>query len=234
MKVDPPRPVDPPPPAPDLITWPVAKFQLDATRHRLDLSASGATQVTLDSSKTYRVSLLGKALTPGWAFYVVSDGGAQPGTFGTDPLLIKSASKFYAFSVPASVLGSTEKDETKPRQLSVLIEGQKKAQTKNVAPKLTFNSSQRVTVNGLNPTVTYELTPRQGTPPAVAREGGAPLKLVIVGTPAGLIIAPMEEVTRLEGLSSFWVTFADDVTDAESGRLVFELREVRPIKKKKR
>ena len=229
-------PVKPPepPPAPDLVTWPVAKFFLDAARHRLDLSTSGATQVSLEQGKTYRVSLLGKALTPGWAFYVVSDGGAQPGTFGSDPLLIKSASKFFAFHVPASVLGSSDKDETKPRQVSVLIEGQKKAQLKNVLPKLTFPASQRVTVTGLTATTAYELTPRQGTPPAIARERGAPLTLVVVGTPNGLIIAPIEQVTRLEGLSSFWVTFIDDVSDAESGRLMFELRELRPIKKKKR
>lgn len=234
VKVDPPPLPPEPPAAPDLVTWPVAKFALDATRHRLDLSHSGATQVKLEPSKTYRVSMLGKALTPGWAFYVVSDGGAQPGTFGSDPLLIKSASKFYAFHVPASLLGSDEKDETKARQLSVLIEGQKKAQLKNVLPRLTFPSSQRVTVTGLTATTSYELTPRQGTPPAVAREGGAPLQLVVVGTPTGLIISPMDQVVKLEGLSSFWVTFVDDLDDAESGRLQFELREVRPIKKKKK
>ena len=221
------------PAAPDLVTWPAAKFFLDASRHRLDLSTSGATQMSLEPGQTYRVSLLGKALTPGWAFYVVSDGGAQPGTFGTDPLLIKSASKFFAFHVPASVLGSSDKDETKPRQLSVLIEGQKKAQLKSVTPKLNFPSSQRVTVTGLTATTAYELTPRQSTPPAIARERGAPLTLVVVGTPGGLIIAPIDQVTRLEGLTSFWVTFVDDLSDAESGRLMFELREVRPIKKKK-
>jgi hypothetical protein len=234
VKVEPPPLPPEPPAAPDLIIWPTAKFALDASRHRLDLSASGATQIKLEPSKTYRVSLLGKALTPGWAFYVVSDGGAQPGTFGTDPLLIKSASKFYAFHVPASLLGSTDKDETKARSLSVLVEGQKKAQLKNVLPKLSFPSSQRVTVTGLNSSTAYELTPRQGTPPAVAREGGAPLQLVVVGSPTGLIIAPMDQVVRLEGLTSFWVTFIDDLDDAEGGRLQFELREVRPIKKKKR
>ena len=231
--VEPPKPPEPPPAAPDLVTWPVAKFFLDATRHRLDLSTSGATVAILEPAKTYRISLLGKAQTPGWAFYVVSDGGAQPGVFGADPLLIKSASKLFAFHVPASVLGSTEKDETKPRQLSVLIEGQKKPQLKAVPPKVTFPTSQRVTVTGLTASTAYELTPRQGTPPAVAREKGAPLTLVVVGTPSGLIIAPIDQVTRLEGLTSFWVTFVDDRADEESGRLMFELREVRPIKKKK-
>ena len=231
--VEPPRPPEPPP-APDLVTWPAAKFSLDASRHRLDLSSSGAVQVALEPGKTYRVALLGKTLTPGWAFYVVSDGGAQPGIFGPDPLLIKSASKFYAFHVPSSLLGADEKDETKARPLSVLIEGQKKAQLKSVAPKLNFPSSQRVTVTGLSATTAYELTPHQGTPPAIARERGEPLKLVVVGTPSGLVIAPLDQAVRLEGLSSFWVTFIDDLSDAESGRLEFELREVRPIKKKKR
>ena len=233
VKVDPPPLPPEPPPAPDLVTWPTAKFFLDASRHRLDLSSSGATEVKLEPAKTYRVSLLGKALTPGWAFYVVSDGGAQPGTFGSDPLLIKSASKFYAFHFPASLLGTGDKDEIKSRTLSVLIEGQKKPQLRVVTAKLNFPSSQRVTVTGLNPAVAYELTPRQGTPPAIARERGAPLKLVVLGTPSGLIIAPMDEVVRLEGLASFWVTFIDDLDDAESGRLQFELREVRPVKKKK-
>ena len=195
--VEPPRPPEPPP-APDLVTWPAAKFSLDASRHRLDLSSSGAVQVALEPGKTYRVALLGKTLTPGWAVYVVSDGGA------------------------------------KARPLSVLIEGQKKAQLKSVAPKLNFPSSQRVTVTGLSATTAYELTPHQGTPPAIARERGEPLKLVVVGTPSGLVIAPLDQAVRLEGLSSFWVTFIDDLSDAESGRLEFELREVRPIKKKKR
>ncbi|MDP2272926.1 MAG: serine/threonine-protein kinase [Archangium sp.] len=232
VKVDPPPLPPEPPPAPDLVVWPAAKFALDATRHRLDLSTSGAVLVNLEPTKTYRVSLLGKGITPGWAFYVVSDGGAQPGTFGADPLLIKSASKFYAFHVPATLLGSGEKDENKARSLSVLIEGQKKAQLKSVSTKLNFPSSQRVTVTGLNAATAYELTPRQGTPPAVAREGGAPLRLVVVGAPSGLIIAPIDQALRLEGLTSFWVTFIDDLNDAESGRLMFELREVRPIKKR--
>ena len=91
-----------------------------------------------------------------------------------------------------------------------------------------------MTVTGLTPTIAYELTPRQGTPPAIAREHGQPVKLVVVGTPSGLVIAPIDQVVRLEGLASFWVTFIDDLPDAESGRLEFELREVRPIKKKKR
>ena len=236
VKVEPPPQPPEPPPAPDQITWPAAKFSLDAKRHRLDLTAAGATVVKLDPTKTYRVSLLGKALTPGWGFYVVSDGGAQPGTFGADPLQIKSASTFYAFHVPASLLGSTEKDETKARQLAVQIEGQKKPQVKSVAPKLTFPSSSRVTVTGLTPATAYELTPRQGNPPAVAREKGAPLQLVIVGTPTGMVVAPIDQVLRLEGLSSFWVTYVDDVDDEEAGRLEFELREVRPVKppKKKR
>ncbi|HEY0882791.1 MAG TPA: serine/threonine-protein kinase, partial [Archangium sp.] len=181
VKVEAPKPPELPP-VPDLVTWPVSKFSLDATRHRLDLTAGGATLVTLEPAKTYRIALLGKGTTPGWAFYVVSDGGAQPGTFGPDPLLIKSASKLYAFHVPASVLGAAERDETKPRTLSVTIEGQKKAQTKPVAPKLGFSSAQRVTVTGLAPTAQYELTPRHGATPAVARERGAPLRMIVVGT----------------------------------------------------
>jgi len=103
-----------------------------------------------------------------------------------------------------------------------------------VSEKLTFPASQRVTVTGLSPTAIYELTPRQADPPAIPREKGSPLQLVVVGTTAGLIIAPVNEATRLEGLSTFWVTYLDDATDAESGRMHFELREVPPPKKKKR
>jgi eukaryotic-like serine/threonine-protein kinase len=235
----PPKPVEPvkppePAPAPDIVSWPVAKFELDATRHRLDLSASGATLVTLEPAKTYRVTLLGKQPAPGWGFYVVSDGGAQPGTFSADPLQIKSASKFYAFHVPAAVLGAREADETKPRALSVVTEGTRKPQTKSVPVKLTFPASQRVTITGLTATKSYELTPRQGNPPAVARERGLPVSRIVVGTPQGLIIAPIDEVTRIEDAASFWVTFLDDAVGSESGRLTFELREVKPVKKKKR
>jgi hypothetical protein len=232
----PPEPLKPPepPPAPDIVSWPVSKFVLDAARHRIDLASSGATLVTLDPAKTYRVSLGGKGTTPGWGFYVVSDGGAQPGSFGADPLQIRSASKFFAFHVPASVLGAPGKDETKPRPLSVLLEGTRKAQIKQVPPKLTFPASQRVTVTGLSATTAYELTPRQGEPPALPREKGPPLNRVVVGTPAGLTIAALDETLRLENTTSFWVTWLDDETDSESGRLVLELREVRVPKKKRR
>lgn len=242
----PPEPPKPPPapepvkiaepaPAPDIVSWPVARFELDASKHRLDLSASGATAVPLDASKAYRIALGGKALSPGWAFYVVSEGGAQPGVFGPEPLLIKSASRFYALHVPSSVLGAPQKDETRPRPLSVAVEGSRRSANKSVPAKLTFPASQRVTVTGLSQTSVYELTPRQSEPPAVARKNGNPIMRVIVGTPGGLLIAPVNEVTRLEGLTSFWVTFFDDVPDAETGRLGFELREVRqPAPKKRR
>jgi hypothetical protein len=147
---------------------------------------------------------------------------------------VKSASKLYAFHVPNSILGSTDKDETKPRTLTVAAEGARKPITKQVSEKLTFPASQRVTVTGLEPTKDYELTPRQTTNPAVAREKGLPISLVVVGTPSGLIIAPVNEVTKLEGLASFWVTYLDDADDDESGRLSFELREVRVPKKKRK
>ena len=233
----PPEPVKPPEPAPapDIVSWPLARFELDAVRHRLDLPASGAVAVPLDASKTYRITLGGKSTSPAWAFYVVSEGGAQPGVFGNDPLLIKSATRLYAFHVPASVLGAEQKDETKPRTLSVLAEGTRKAVSRPVSPKLTFPASQRVTVTGLSATTSYELTPRQTAAPALARERGNPIARVIVGTPEGLIIAPVDEVTRLEGLTSFWVTFLDDAPGDEAGRMAFELREVRaPMPKKKR
>ena len=102
------------------------------------------------------------------SFYVVSDGGAQPGVFGADSLQIKNASKFFAFHLPNEVRGSNEKEEPKPRTLSI-SEG-KKTQTRPVTEKLTFPSSQRVTVKGLSPSASYELTPRQGAQPALARD----------------------------------------------------------------
>jgi hypothetical protein len=178
------------------------------------------------------VSLPGKILSPGWGFYVVSEGGAQPGTFGVEALQIKSASKLYAFHVPASVLGAPMKDETKPRTLQVQAGGEKKVMTKQVPPRLEFSSAQRVTVTGLSPSSAYELTPRQGTPPAVLREGGNPVTRVVVGTPEGLVIAPLDEVTRIEGARQIFLTLLDDVSDAQDGRLTIELREA-PKKKKR-
>ncbi len=227
----PPRPVEPPP-APDLVTWPVSRFELDARRHRLELATAGAAVVSLEPSKTYRVSLPGKMLTPGWGFYVVSEGGAQPGSFGVEALQIKSASKLYAFHVPASVLGAGGKDETKARTLQVQADGQRKVLSKSVPARLAFSSAQRVTVTGLSATAVYELTPRQGTPPAVLRERGAPVSRVVVGTPEGLVIAPVDQATRIEGASQLWVTLLDDVPDAQDGRLTIELREA-PKKKRR-
>ncbi|MFO0594350.1 MAG: serine/threonine-protein kinase [Myxococcaceae bacterium] len=232
--VPPPEPPKPPP-APDIVSWPVATFELDATRHHLELDKSGAALITLEPAKTYKVTLQGKLPATGWGFYVVSDGGALPGTFGAEPLLIKSASRFYAFHVPNAVLGSTEKDETKPRSLTVAAEGQKKPVVKSVSDKLTFPASQRVTVTNLEPNKAYELTPHQGKEPAVAREKGLPIALVVVGTPNGLLLAPVDQVLKLEGLASFWVTYFDDaIGDGETGRMQFELREVKPPKKKRR
>ena len=216
----------PPPPAPDLVSWPLKEFQLDAAKHRIELAPAGATSFNLEPKHTYRVTLGGKGKPVGWAFYVVSEGGAMPGVFGTEPLLIKSASKLSAFH-----LG---KDDAKARPITLAIEGSKKATTRNVPVKFDFPESARVTVNGLNPAATYELTPRQGTPVAVAREGGLPISRVVLGLPTGLTLAPLNEVLRFTGASTFFVTLLDDKPDAESGRVVFELREVQVAGQKKR
>ncbi len=229
-----PEPPAPPPPAPDVVTWPVTGFELDASRHRLVLTQAGALTVQLDPSRTHRVTLAGKPPPLGWGFYVVSEGGATPGVFDAQPLIIKSANRLYAFHVPAQALGASRRDETKPRALSIHTEGARKAVHKSVPARLRLADSTRVTVKGLDPALTYELTPRQGTPTAVAREGGAPISRVLVGTPNGLLLAPLNEVTRIADASTFFVTVLDDAPDAESGRIAFELRVLKPVKKKRR
>ncbi len=230
-----PEPVPSPlPPVPDAVAWPTATFELDAARHRLELATSNATVVDFEPGKTYRVTLQGKSSSASWGYYVMSEGGALPGVFGEDPLQIKSASQFYAFHVPHSVLDRPGKDD-KARGLQVAVEGAKTAKTARVPPTLVFPSSQRVTVTGLNPARAYELTPHQRVPPAVTNERRrAPVSRVLVGSPQGLTIAVVDEVTRLEDSPSFWVTVIDERADTESGRLWFELKEVRVTPKKRR
>ena len=229
--VEPPKPVEPPP-VPNAVAWPQATFELDAVRHRIDLSTTGATVVPLEPGRTYRVSLLGNAKAPGWGFYVVSDGGAQPGVFGADPLIIRSASRIFAFHVPEHLLGAG-KDESRPRALSVRDEKTKKTRSLPVSPRLDVPDTSRVTVTGLDPDATYELTPRPTEARALLRPHGAGVSMVLVATPRGLLLASLNEPTRIEGADHLWIALLDDLTDEETGRLRFELREVKPPHKKR-
>jgi hypothetical protein len=238
-KVEPPPVVDagtpePAPPPPDEVAWPTSRFELDATRHRLDLSQAGALAVTLDPAQTYRVTL-GKGAMEGWGFYVVNDAGAQPGAFTPQPLQMKGVTKLFAFHFPASALGAEGKDDTKPRPLAVQAGTEKRVTTYKVPGTLKFPETARVTVKALDPDDTYELLVRQGEPAARVRRSGAEERRVLVGHPTqGLVVVSLDEPWRFTGASSVWLTLLDDASGTEEGRLAFELREVKAKKKKKR
>ncbi len=233
---DVPKPAAQPlPPAPDEVKWPLQSFALDVTRHRLDLSTSGALKVPLDPKAVYKV-WLSKGPTLGWGFYVVNAAGAQPGPLGEAALQVKGASRLFAFRVPASTLaGEKVPEETKPRQLLVQPQGAKKPTAHKVPGDLRVEYRERVRLTGLNPKATYELTPRQSNPPARMRPGGAPINLVVIGHPTeGLLVAPVGLATRLTGVSQVWLTLLDDAADGQEGRLTIEARELPQPKKRRR
>ncbi|MEW5739373.1 MAG: serine/threonine-protein kinase [Myxococcota bacterium] len=249
-----PPPVDPPPPpkpevpdagvatpqplpevkpVPDAVTWPVAHFELDAARHRLDLSRAGALSVTLDPAKTYKVTL-GKGAMEGWGFYVVNEAGAQPGPFTAQPLQMKGVKKLFAFHVPASVLGGEARDDGKPRPLTVQAGADKRVSTYKVPAGLRFPATSRVTVTGLDAADTYEVLVRQGQPPARVRAGNEVMRVVMGHPTQGLVVVAVGEPWRFSGAKQVWVTLLDDSTDEQEGRVAFDLREVKPKKKKRR
>lgn len=220
-------------PVPDAVAWPTARFELDAAKHRLDLSRAGALSVTLDPAKTYKVAL-GKGPMEGWGFYVVNEAGAQPGPFTAQPLQMKGVKKLFAFHVGASVLGGEARDDGKPRPLTVQAGNEKRVSTYKVPPKLRFPQSSRVSVTGLDAADTYELLTRQGEPPARVRTGNE-VQRVVVGHPTqGVVVVAVGEPWRFSGATQLWLTLLDDAADAQEGRLQFELREVKPKKKKRR
>jgi hypothetical protein len=216
---------------PDTVAWPVARFELDAAKHRLDLSRAGALSVTLDPAKTYKVAL-GKGPMEGWGFYVVNEAGAQPGPFTAQPLQMKGVKKLYAFHVPAAVLGGTARDDGRPRPLTVQASTEKRVSTYKVPASLRFPATSRVTVTGLDAAATYELLVRQGQPPARVR-AGHPVTRVVAGHPTeGLVVVAVGESWRFSGAKQVWLTLLDDSPSDQEGRLVFDLRHVQPTTKK--
>ncbi|MCU0702109.1 MAG: protein kinase, partial [Myxococcaceae bacterium] len=122
-KVEPPPP---PPPPPDAVRWPTARFELDASRHRVDLTKAGALKIPLDEKQTYRVTL-SRGPSLGWGYYVVNAAGAAPGPLPTTPQQIKGATRLFVFRVPSSTLaGERRPAETKPRTLTVEARGRPK------------------------------------------------------------------------------------------------------------
>lgn len=223
-----------PAPVPDVVRWPVARFELDAARHRLDLSQAGALALPLDPTKTYRVTLGAGPMT-GWGFYVVNEAGAQPGAFSDQPLQMKGVTKLFAFHVPASLLGAEGKDDTKPRGLTVQVGNEKRGKTHKVPGAVKLAAGQRVLLEGLDPADTYELTVRQGEPKARVRASGAEVKRVVAAHPTGgLVVVTVDEPWRFTAAKQVWLTLLDDAPDGQEGRLVVEVREVKAKKKKRR
>lgn len=205
----------------DEVRWPARRFALDAAHHRLDLSAAGALSVALEPATTYRVSL-SKGPLDGWGFYVVNQAGAQPGAFTARPLQMRGATRLFAFHLPVD--GPT--DVAKPRRLTLEGNGRRRL-TRTVPGTVAFPPSARLTVVGLDPSATYELTVRQGEPPARARTTGQEVRRVVAGHPTGgLVVVGLDEPWRFTAAGAIWLTLLTDSDDGQSGRLFVELREV--------
>jgi hypothetical protein len=220
-----------PPPATTALSWPVERFEVDATRHRLDLSRSGALALPLDPTRTYRVTLA-RGPTLGWSFFAVNAAGAQSGGFSSRPLEMKGVTRLFAFHVPESALGAVGEDERSPRPL--LLEGGAGAKRRVAHPvpaRLDFPASARVTVTGLAPSAAYELTLRPGAAPLT---GGATQQVVAGHPSAGLVPLRVGVPWRFTGARQVWLTLLDDGAGVTEGRLTAELRELPAPRKKRR
>ncbi len=217
----------PAPPPPDAVTWPLSTFELDASRHRVDLSKAGALKLTLDEKQTYRVTL-SKGPTLGWGYYVVNAAGAAPGPLPTAPQQIKGANRLFVFHLPTSVLAGVAKpEETKPRTLTVDAKG--KPKTYKAPLSLSLPAETHVTLTGLDAKATYEVIMRQSvSAPARLRATGAIVTRCIVGHPTlGLLIAEVGRPLVVSNASQLIFTLLDDASDDQEGRLTIEVKQVK-------
>jgi hypothetical protein len=220
-KVDP-----PPPPAPDAVKWPTGPFELDASKHRVDLSKASALKLSLDEKQTYRITLSrGPAL--GWGYYVVNAAGSAPGPLPTTPQQIKAATRLFVFRIPASTLaGERRSEETKPRTLTVEAKG--KPKTLKAPSSTEVASGSRVTLTGLNPKVNYEVLVRQSTSPARVRASGAIVSRCVIGHPSrGVLVAEVDKPLVVQDASQLFFTLLDDASDDQDGRLLISVTEVK-------
>ncbi|MBL8919656.1 MAG: serine/threonine protein kinase [Myxococcaceae bacterium] len=216
-----------PPPVPDAVSWPVSTFELDAARHRVDLSKAGALKLPLDEKLTYRVTL-SRGPELGWGYYVVNAAGAAPGPLPTSPQQIKGANRLFVFRVPTSTLaGVTRPEETKPRTLTVESRGKPKTFKPPLA--LTVAPESRVTLSGLDPKAWYEVTVRQSvSTPARLRAGGAIVTRCVVGHPTqGLLVAELNKPLVVRDAAQLFFTLLDDTSDDQEGRLIIEAKQVK-------
>ncbi|MBE2252651.1 MAG: serine/threonine protein kinase [Myxococcus sp.] len=225
-RIEAPKP-QPPPPPPDAVQWPLTTFELDASRHRVDLSKAGALKLPLDEKQTYRVTL-SKGPTLGWGYYVVNAAGAAPGALPTTPQQIKGASRLFVFHLPSSVLAGVAKaEETKARTLSVEAKGRPKSYKAPLS--LAVPPESRVTLTGLDPKATYEVTVRQSvTAPARLRASGAIVTRCVVGHPTqGVLVAEVGKPLLVKDAAQLLFTLLDDANDDQEGRLIIEVKQVK-------
>jgi hypothetical protein len=204
----------------------VETFELDAAKHRVDLSKAGALKVPLDEKQTYRVTL-SRGPSLGWGYYVVNAAGAAPGALPTTPQQIKGASRLFVFRVPASTLaGAPKPEETKPRVVTVESRGKAKAHKAPLA--LQIADGARVTLTGLDPKSSYEVTVKQSSTPARVRSSGATVSRCVVGHPTqGLLIAEVNKAMTVSGAAQLFFMLLDDASDDQEGRLIIEAKQVK-------
>jgi eukaryotic-like serine/threonine-protein kinase len=216
----------PPPPVPDAVKWPTGPFELDASKHRVDLSKAGALKLSLDEKQTYRITL-SRGPSLGWGYYVVNAAGAAPGPLPTTPQQIKGATRLFVFRVPTSTLaGERRPEETKPRTLTVEAKGKPKTLKAPLSTEVA--SGSRVTLTGLNPKLTYEVLVRQSTSPARVRASGAIVSRCVVGHPTrGVLVAEVDKPLVVQDAAQLFFTLLDDASDDQDGRLLISVTEVK-------
>ncbi len=217
-------PKAPPGPAPHAVSWPNESFELEPALHRLQLGKAGATKIELSPGQTYRVSLA-RGPYLGWLFDVVNSAGAAPGTFGAQPLEIRGASHLYVLRVPTQLLTDADaKEETRPRALTVRP-GRGRPTVVKISPRLDFPETARVTLTGLDPTLDYEVTLRQGATPA-KRASGAQITSALLGAPLGLTVLELDKPAVVRKARRLWLSVLDDTGEGYEGRLRVEVRQI--------
>ncbi len=209
---------------PDVITWPTSTFELDLTRHHIDLEAAGAGSLPLDPRLTYSFSL-NKGPTLGWGFYVLNTAGSQPGALGVMPVVIKGGTRLFAYRIASVLLGATTPEETKSRTL-LLQAGRGRPKGYAVPPSLKLKDPAGLVLQGLDPQRTYDVVVHQRVSPGSPAGPGA-VSHVIVGHPTlGLLNTQFEVPMRVTAANRLWFTVIDNPSSPHTERPLVEVTDV--------
>ncbi len=202
-----------------------------ATTHALLLPNSKAARIKLNPARTYRVTAEGKAslgdvAVKDCAFFV--EGGTAKESFGVlgSKAVSVHGTMLYAFFLDADPGSNTG-------ALNVRLRDNKggndtlpvSAKDNAITPPL----DQRMTYDGLNPALTYDVTVRAGSSPVHTHgKSGPPNTRVLVSLLAAapdhsLHVMEVGKAAHVTGTPYLWFTFPDDDATDNDGSLIIEI-----------